>query len=187
MKINFSFKNVIPNNLNLLLIILFGIFVINLIYLRNTAPFPFEGFTPELIFEYTAGQNFYNYGFFKYFLSTDYSASPDLLDHPYIYTHQYDLPAIIIGILLNLSFPLLAIRAFFTLLSLVGVLYLYKVLTYVLKNDYVALFISFIFIILYNESFLFLEHSTHAFYYVCYFGGFYYLLKYLNDNAKINL
>ena len=156
------------------------------IYLNNTQPFPILGFTPELILEYQAGINFEKYGFLKHFLSVDYSASSDPSDHPYIYTHQFDLPAILIGVLLTLNVKLLYIRLFFVVISCIGTVYLFKIIHLLSKNLYLALFIACLSCLYFNESFVYAEHSTHSFYSVIYFGGLYHLINYFKSGLKKN-
>ena len=163
------------------------IIFLSTIYLKNTRPFPILGFTPELILEYQAGSNFHSYGFFKNLLLVDYSSSPDIGDHPYSYTHQFNIPAILIGILLKIKFSLIEIRLFFVLISLLGIFYLFLLIRSVTKNSLLALLVACLCCIFYDESFVYLEHSTHSFYYLIYFGGLYYLLRYIQSSKNQKL
>jgi len=171
----------------LLSLFLLGVLFVAAIYIKNTQPLPILGFTPELILEYQAGLNFEKYGFLTHLFSVDYSSSPDSLDHPYIYSHQFDLPAVLIGVLLYCKIPLVFIRLFFVLVSLGGVVYLFKVIYLVTRDRFLALLLACLSCLYFNESFVYLEHSTHSFYSIIYFGGFYYLMKYINSEKNLYL
>lgn len=171
----------------LLCLFLSGVFFVAGIYIKNTLPLPILGFTPELILEYQAGLNFERYGFLTHIFSVDYSSSPDSSDHPYIYSHQFDLPAVLIGILLYCKMPLLFIRLGFVLISLAGVVYLFKVIYLVTRDRFLALLLACLSCLYFNESFVYLEHSTHSFYSVIYFGGFYYLIRFVKSDKNLYL
>jgi len=178
-----------PNKLSYPILILFllAVFLVQAVYIKNTQPLPILGFTPELILEYQAGLNFEKYGFLTHLFSIDYSSSPDSFDHPYIYSHQFNLPAILIGVLLYCKLPLVFMRLFFVLISLGGVVYLFKVIDLVTRDRFLALLLACLSCLYFNESFLYLEHSTHSFYSIVYFGGFYYFIKFIKCDKNLYL
>ena len=112
-----------------ILILLVGIIIIYLKYLNiiSTLPFPEGGSLPEYILDFNAAINFKEFGFLKTWFILDYSNSPTISDHPYLYTHQLGFSSIIIAILLKLDYSITQIRMFFVLISFLGIYYLYKI------------------------------------------------------------
>ena len=157
------------------------------IHIISTLPFPAGGFLPEYILEYIGAKNYIDYGFLKNWLILDYSPSPLPEDHPYLYTHQLGLPSLIIAILLKLEFTLTYIRLFFSIISILGLLYFYRILIKTTNDYWISLLLFLVFLSGYNQTFIYLDHFTHAFYYVCFFGGTYSLINYLEAKKNLNL
>ena len=159
-------------HLTLLGIVVTYLIVADIIIL-NTQPFLGSGFLIEQLLEFTAGLNFATHGFLSTGFISDYSPYTGDGRIPYLYTHQPNLPAVIIGFLLEIFSDPTYLRLVFAVFSAFGVGAFCLFIKEVTNSPATALLSS---LVLVFGDLAQLTHASHfvlAFFFISVFGSLY--------------
>ena len=118
----------------------------------------------------------------KYLWLENLATSPDIQNHPFLYSHNVNIGNLIFTICEKIGLTILWQKQLITLsITALGLLYVYLCIFKVSKDRFLSLLTLFLFSISYNQVFSFGLNALRAWHWLALFGSLYYTQHLLED------